>query len=254
MPNLLLEEMTWPEIRDALEAGSQSVLLPVASVEQHGPALPLNTDVVIGRALAVRTAQELGDALVGPVLVPGCSDHHMSWPGTITLPASLLVAVVTECVRSLARHGFREIVVLPTHGGNFSPLASGMPEIRRAAAGARVIDLADSKAFFGAWFRVLHKFGRRDETLPHADVMETSLMLYLRPELVRSEYLAPGYTGQLDLEELTRKGLAAFTKNGVLGDPRGASPELGRALLEEVSRYLAEEIRKRRAPRTGKLT
>ncbi len=246
MSGVLMQEMTWPEIRDALARGKTSVVLAVASVEQHGPALPLNTDEEIGRALAVEVARCLGDALVGPVVVPGCSEHHMAWPGTISLPAEVLVSLIIHYVKSLSRHGFREIILFAAHGGNFGPLAARLEDIRRAARPARVIDLLDAQSLFGAWFEVLRDFGRADRTLPHADVMETSLMMYLRPELVREGRLEVGFTGTFDLEELTRRGLQSFTRNGVLGDPRGASPALGRALIERVGRKMADEIRRRR--------
>lgn len=243
---VLMETMTWAEIRQALQAGKTTALLAVASTEQHGPALPLNTDEEIGRALAVEVALELGDALVAPVVAPGCSDHHLAWPGTVSVPPDLLVALVGHHLRNLAAHGFREVVLFSSHGGNFGPLRGRLEELRAAVGSARLIDLLDPDWFFGVWFGVLRAHGRQDVTLPHADVMETAMMMYLRPELVRLDKVEPGFTGTVPLDELTARGLAAFTANGVLGDPRGATPELGRALVTGIARAMVAEIQRRR--------
>ncbi len=241
-----MEAMTWPEIRYALQAGKTTAVLAVASTEQHGPALPLTTDEEIGRALAVEVALALGDALAAPVVAPGCSDHHLAWPGTVSIPPDLLAELVSHHLRNLAGHGFREIVLFSSHGGNFGPLGSRLQQLRAAAGSARLIDLLDPDWFFDAWFTVLRAHGRQEVTLPHADVMETAMMLYLRPELVRQDKLEPGFTGTVRLDELTARGLSAFTPNGVLGDPRGATAELGRALLEGLARAMVAEIRRRR--------
>lgn len=248
-PTVFLEEMTWPEVKAALERGARTVIVPVASVEQHGPALPLATDAIIGRALAEQMATKMGDALVAPPIIPGCSDHHMAWPGTVTMDAGLLNEIVFSYLSSFARHGFREAVVFAAHGGNFGPLSAGLKGLvaKFDPETFRVIGLLDATRFFGEWFRVLRQFGRSDSTLPHADVMETSLILYLRPDLVRLDRIEPGYTGTFELEDIVRKGLPAYTSNGVLGDPRGATPELGTALLDQVSDFMVDEVNRIRA-------
>jgi len=246
---VLLEEMTWPEIKAALARGVTTVIVPVASVEQHGPALPLATDAIIGRALAEQMATKMGDALVAPPIIPGCSDHHMAWPGTITIESELLSEIVLSYLRSFARHGFREAVLFAAHGGNFAPLSAGLKGfVAKFDPGTfRIIGLLDAERFFGEWFRVLRKFGCRDSTLPHADVMETSLILYLRPDLVRHDRIEPGYTGTLELDDIVSRGLPAYTTNGVLGGPRGASAQLGRALLDQVSDFMLGEVNRIRA-------
>ena len=251
MRELMLEEMTWVEIEAEVRGGKRSAILAVASVEQHGPALPLNTDVVLGRGLARSLARELGDALVAPILYPGCSDHHLAWPGTVSISPGVLAELVGSVAGGLARAGFEEIVLFPSHGGNFAPLREALPSIRGRAADAEIVDLLDFRAVLEAWFEVLERHGWEDRTPPHADIIETSMMMVLAPEAVRAAKMQRGFVGRPDLEELTGRGLQAFTENGVLGDPRGATPEMGRELISAWVHYAAGEIRWRRSERPG---
>ncbi len=252
MQHMTMEDMTWVELETAIAKGSRTAILAVASIEQHGPALPLNTDAILGRGLASALAEELGDALVAPVVYPGCSDHHLAWPGTLSVTAEVLGEVVGGVVSCLSKAGFTEIILFPSHGGNFDPLRGALPEIRAMAADAEIVDLLDFRAVLDAWFGVLDRHGYGDRTPPHADIIETSMMMCLAPDTVRSERLERGFVGNPELGDLTGRGLDAFTENGVLGDPRGASPELGRDLLEAWVDYAAGEIRWRRAERPGR--
>ncbi|MFW5897229.1 MAG: creatininase family protein [Bacillota bacterium] len=250
MTGVMLEDMTWVEIRDAIAAGKRSAVLAVASMEQHGPALPIKTDAMLGRGMGRALALELGDALVAPVVYPGCSGHHETWPGTLSLSAELLGELVGAFVEGLARSGFEEIVLFPSHGGNFEPLREMLPGIRGRAGNAEVVDLLDFGSLLDTWFEVIERHGWTDRTPPHADIIETSIVMYLEPEAVRVEMMEAGFVGTPDLGELLDRGLAAFTDNGVLGDPRGATPQLGEELIDAWVCVAAEEIRRRREERS----
>jgi creatinine amidohydrolase len=245
---VLMEEMTWVEIKERMAAGATSVFIAVASIEQHGPALPLITDMALGRALGERAARKLGDMLVAPPIAPGCSDHHMEWPGTITVSPSLLGDLVTAWLKAYQHHGFKEAVLVASHGGNFGPLGAicerVKPEFERS--GLRVLGLTDINRFFVAWFEALRAAGRDDATAPHADVSESSLMLAIQPELVRADKLETGYVGKTDLDVLFSKGMRYYTQNGVLGDPIGSTADIGRTILEMVSDHIVAEIRRMR--------
>src|SRR5579859_464097 len=132
-----LERLSWPEIGAAIASGKTTAIIVVASSEQHGPHLPEATDALIGEGLGVRLAQRLGNALVAPVIRPGCSDHHFGFPGTISISPDLLVAIVDSYLTSLRRHGFRQFLVFSSHGGNF-PVLSRMAE-RGLPADVRVV-------------------------------------------------------------------------------------------------------------------
>ena len=103
--------------------------MPFGSTEQHGRHMPLGTDAVLGDEIGWALADRL-DAFMAPTVRFGCSEHHLSFPGTISLSDETFQRIVTDVVASLSRHGFRRIVLLPTHGGNFKPLAEAVAELK----------------------------------------------------------------------------------------------------------------------------
>ena len=240
---VLIERMTWQEIKAAMDSGKRTAIIVAGSSEQHGPHLPEATDSLLGEAIAVRLARELGDALVAPVIRPGCSDHHMAFPGTITIEPSLLIGLLDAYVKSLERHGFKRFVVFASHGGNFPALADWEGRSDRPG----VVVNHDFQGFVGAMLGPLTRFGRDDKTTPHADVSETAEMLYAYPELVRSDRIETGFVGDVDLAKLLANGLGSVTANGVLGNPVGATGEMGGAVMTSLVHYLAVFVRERQA-------
>src|SRR5919197_1695695 len=111
-----LPHMTWPEVRDLLTR-TDMALIPVPSIEQHGPQTPTGTDYYAGVEQAKLIAQRT-DVLVAPVLLAGQSPYHMDLPGTITLSADTIQRVYFETAQSLIRHGFRRFLFLNSHAGN----------------------------------------------------------------------------------------------------------------------------------------
>src|ERR671932_2564074 len=212
---LLLERMTWPEIAEAINSGLTTAIVVAASSEQHGPHLPEATDALLGEALAVRLAERLGDALVAPVIRPGCSEHHMGFPGTISISADTLMTLLDDYVTALKKHGFTRLIVFSSHGGNFPVLARWAEE--RAQPG--VVVLSNLSAFAGAMLGALRQFGRDDTTILHADASETAEMMFIHPELVRESLAERGFVGEVSLADLQSRGLRAISANGVLGDP-----------------------------------
>ncbi len=134
----------------------------------------------------------------------------------------------------------KNFVVFSSHGGNF-PVLSEWKRIRPAPG---VIVLDDGEAYIGAMFEAIRAFGRDDTWGPHAEVIETSAMLALHPELVDMTRAVRGFTGPLELDQLLERGMRAYTDTGILGDPTGATPEMGRAVLEAAARQLAAEARR----------
>ena len=236
---VFLERMTWPEIEAAIKGGKRRAIVCAASSEQHGPHLPEATDALLGEHLAGRLARELGDALVAPVIRPGCSDHHMGFAGTVTISAELLMSLLDAYIDSLRRHGFDSFVVFSSHGGNFPVLAEW--ERSRPKPGALV--LHDLDGFCNAMFAAIREFGRDDTTIPHADVMDTAEMLVFEPELVRMDRAEPGFQGDVDLPTLQALGMRGVSHNGILGNPVGATAEIGEAVARSVVEYLAGKVR-----------
>lgn len=235
---LLIERLSWTEVEAALAAGRRRAIVCAASTEQHGPHLPEATDALLGEAYATGLARMLGDALVAPIIRPACSEHHMAFAGSLTISAELLMDLLDAYLASLRRHGFERFVVMSSHGGNYPVLARWAKE--RPAADAVVIS---DIAVFDAGFEAIRRFGRTDRYGPHAEVLETSMMLHLHPELVHMERAEAGFTGESSLDDVLTRGMRAITPNGIIGDPVGATAEMGEAVLDAVVESLVQHVR-----------
>ncbi len=242
---IFLERMTWLQVKAALEAGWTTVVFACGAVEQHGPHLPLFTDAEHGTALAERVARKLGNALVAPTVRVGCSDHHMHFAGTISLSPETLEAVCRDYCASLSRHGFRTICIIPSHGGNFAPLAAMRERLQRAVVpDTRVLVYTDLPAVIEMWRRSVQEVSGLGERVGgHADIAESSIMLALHSELVRKEQATAGCTEPVTPDFIRRiiaEGFHTVSPNGIVGDARGLSPEIGRRCIEALADILAE--------------
>lgn len=190
-------------------AGAGLVLVPLGSMEQHGPHLPLDTDTVIAVSVAEGVAAELPGAWVAPAIAYGSSGEHQSFPGTTSVGTEALTHQVVELVRSL-RTWAKRVVIVNAHGGNVAAL-NASAEIEWVPCATEEVDL-------------------------HAGFTETSLMLHLRPESVRLDRAEAGNTQPLTeiLPAMMAGGVAAVSPNGVLGDPAGASAAEGERVLKAM--------------------
>jgi creatinine amidohydrolase len=231
-------------------------VLPVAAVEQHGPHLPLSVDASINAGLLARAlalAPPDAAVLALPMQAVGLSVEHIRFPGTLTLSAETLIAVLTEIGRSVARAGVRRLVILNSHGGQ-----------------PQVVDLVCRRLRGDGMFAVGCMAGRlglppevtltHDEAVHgiHGGLVETSLMLHLHPDLVRMQHAADFRSAWLERAAyatmLTPEGGVGFgweTQDlhpaGALGDASAATAELGEAILEYQAARLAqlfEEVRR----------
>ncbi|WP_203071989.1 creatininase family protein [Falsiroseomonas ponticola] len=221
------------------------VLIPVASIEQHGPHLAVGVDTVLATAVAERTARRLlaqgQPALVTPTIWSGLAEHHMAFGGTMTLDLPTFMALVGGIARSVARHGFRRIALVNGHGGNTEAIASCAIELTRGL-GVPVVGLT-------YWLANADTFGAILEAQPnvmHACEAETSMMMALAPDGVRADRIAeavprkfappapPGFKRSRAFDQMT--------DTGVIGDPRSASAAKGERLLEAAAARLAGEF------------
>ena len=243
MTAMHLDRMTWAEVQAEINNGRDTVVVPFGSTEQHGRHLPLGTDAVLGDEIGWGLAERLG-AFLAPTVRFGCSEHHLAFTGTISLGEETFGSIVADVVASLSVHGFRRILLLPTHGGNFKPLAEAMAKIE-PAKGVRVLAFTDLGALVNAAFVSSRAFGVDGaKSGAHSGEWETSLMLAIKPEQVKMDRAAEGFVGELS--EITSKvfdGIQNLDQNGVLGDPRPATAEAGKKYLEDIIAYLYQWTR-----------
>lgn len=179
-----LPHMTWPEVQDLLTR-TDMVIIPVASLEQHGLQLPIGTDYLNGLERAKLIAQRT-DALVAPILLVGQSPYHMDFPGTITLSAETIERVYVEAAQSLIRHGFRRFLLLNSHGGNQYITRFIMDRINQETE-AVAVELGDGAAAATAAARPGPSAAPARSPVfdQHGGVGETSAAMYLIPTLVQ---------------------------------------------------------------------
>jgi creatinine amidohydrolase len=242
---VLIEEMTWPEVREAIAAGKRRVIVMLAAMEQHGPHLPIGTDTYLGYATGVRLARRLGDALVAPAITIGYSAGHLPMAGTVSIEEPTLEAVVSDACRSLARHGFREIVLLCSHGGNYRALRNVLPRLRKEHAGLRVSAVSD----FDEWLENTRAFAAREgldmaRLGVHAAQGETSLMLASRPDLVQMDHACEGFMGDASIRWRSKvpPPMDTMSPTGILGDARGSTAALGEKMFADRIERLASMI------------
>jgi creatinine amidohydrolase len=238
-----LDRMTWPEVRAEQQRGRDTVVVAFGATEQHGPHMPLATDALLGDHLARLVAESL-DAFLAPTVRIGCSEHHLAFPGTLSLSDATFHGIVADIVRSLARGGFGRAVLLPTHGGNFGPLATAL-ELLAPEPDIEVRALTDLGALF-----TIAQLGADEHGVPlgeggvHAGEWETSMLMAIHPELVHRDRGEAGYTGdpQAAVGAIFGAGVHTVAQNGVIGDPRRASAQHGLRYWDEVLRVTLTAI------------
>lgn len=235
-----VEDMTWTELRDRLAAGATTVLVPIGGVEQSGPHLTLGKHNVRARVLAARIAQKLGNAVVAPVVayVPEGSIEppagHMKFTGTISIPDATFEALLEATARSFCQHGFKDVFFLGDHGGyqqNEERAAARLNKAWAARPACRAHALLDYYRVTQTEFvKTLEAKGfGADEIGLHAGLADTALSLAIDPSTVRTELLA--------------RAAKAGPREGVHGDPRRATAELGQIGIDRVIETSVAQIK-----------
>jgi creatinine amidohydrolase len=238
--------LTWPEAERLGREDRALALIPLGAIEQHGPHLPLSTDCIIAEALARRVAAALVEpVLVAPVLPGGLSSHHLAFPGTVHLPEELLGGTIAAYVDAFERLGLRDVAIFSAHGGNFAFLGRYRDEHDARGSATRLIAYDDIAAYVRAMFAGARRGGLEPcASDVHAGGVETSQMLTVRPELVRSFAGVEGYTLAEDgfLDQVLEEGLLAVTDTGVLGDVSGSSAVAGAGIFDALTAELVRWI------------
>ncbi len=245
---MLLAMSTWPEVEARL-ARSRTIVIPIGSIEQHGPTGLLGTDALCPQIIADH-AHEAGDLLIGPAFAVGMAQHHLAFPGTITLRPSTMIAAIGDWTASLARHGFDRIYWLNGHGGNTSTVQAAFAEIyAEASLGGRAPGVALK---LRNWWELPGVFKLCSRLFPHghgghATPSEISVTQFGYPSAIKHADYAPRVAGSGAVRDAL--DFRARHPDGRMGsDPALATPEAGGeivrfaadALIKDVEAFAAE--------------
>lgn len=239
------EKLTGPELKARAAEGALPIL-PIGSLEQHGPHLPVWTDSFIAHQVAVAAAESATDvpALVLPPLWTGLSEHHLPFGGTITLDYATFHAVLRCVVRSLKAQGFQRLLIVNGHGGNIEPLGVSVRELAHEF-GMPVVTTTWPQAAPAEIAAILTTQPR----IMHACEGETALWMALDPAQVRMDRLEEA-AGANNEGVQPPAGFSRFysfaeraPRTGVRGDPRAATAEKGKAMMEALAARLAAAMR-----------
>ena len=231
---MYLAELTWPDV-DRMTRDTP-IVLPIAAHEQHGHHLPLHTDSMLLGEIVSRVEAKLKDQiLVSPLQWLGNSHHHMDFPGTISADPPFYLDLLINQIECFLAHGFRRIILINGHGGNIVPSSQVVFTLRQKHR-----DRSDLLLLASTYWENGHLDGDSLEldqrTMGHACEWETSMMLALRPELVKDyRQLEPIPEGEAFPTASRGWTMKDRTKIGHIGSPASASPEKGHHLFNAFS-------------------
>jgi creatinine amidohydrolase len=241
------KELTAEDLR-AKAAANAIVVLPVASVEQHGPHLPVGVDTFLCEAVC-KAGAELAvkdqPVVVAPTLWCGMAEHHMAFGGTFTFDIPTYKAVLLSFLKSIERHGFKRVFIVNGHGGNIAALNSFLPDFARETG----LTLY-ATTYFELSRDDLAQFLEDQKSVHHACEVETSMMMVVAPATVKHERLGEAF-GMLNGDPRKAHPAARFhsfkdlTPSGVVGDARRANAQKGEKLLDVCAQGLAATLKNR---------
>ncbi|MFB5677550.1 creatininase family protein [Paenibacillus terreus] len=223
------------------------VILPVGAVEQHGPHLPVYTDTLIGEATLTQTLEHVSpnkEIWLLPPVSYGKSNEHIGLPGTISLSANTLLAIMLDIAESLQASGFRKLLLFNTHGGNMDLLNTASREIR-IRTGMMVFYLSPGS------LKVAEDLISPEELEYgiHGGDYETSVVMSIKPDWVQNEFLAKELPDMSPYRFLTLEGkirfgwkMADISATGIAGDATLATPGKGRTIQDRIAAILSEAL------------
>jgi creatinine amidohydrolase len=236
--SVYLEHLTWMEAEKVFKEYDVVVIPLGARTKEHGPHLPLNNDWIMAEYLTSRVAEQV-HAIIVPTLQYGYYPSFTEYPGSVTLGLDTSKQLVKDLCISLSRYGVKKFYVLNTGISTNKALAPAKKELEAEGITLWYTDLNAAEA------GTEHLLEQEGGT--HADESETSMMLYIKPEIVDMRKAAKDYH-PLDGRGLTRnpenKNAGVYSATGIYGDPSLASVEKGKAIVESLVQYIVEDIKK----------
>lgn len=214
--------------REEEARGARNAILPIGSFEQHGNHLPLITDTVIACAISSEIANAYSVLMLPPITI-SCSHEHSSWPGTVSISSRTLHAVIDDIYSSVIASGYRSLILINAHGGNY--VLSNI--VQEGSAHGKSIALFPTKDDWKEARRA-GNFATTDHEDMHAGELETSIVLHSNPELVTAGYESADWIAD-DRRHLLTVGVRRYAENGVIGRPSLATAEKGKAALNSLA-------------------
>ncbi len=244
MPSVMWKELTAEDLR-AKVAANAIVVLPVASMEQHGPHLPVGVDTFLVEAVCkggAEIAVKDVPVVVAPTLWCGMAEHHMAFGGTFTFDIPTYMAVLSAFLTSIKRHGFKRVFIVNGHGGNIAAMNAFLPDFTRETG-----LLLYGTTYFDMSRDDLAPLLEDQKQVHHACEVETSLMMVVAPDTVKHDRLGEAF-GMLNGDP--RKAFPAsrflsfkeITPSGVIGDARRANKDKGEKILKVCAEGLAKTL------------
>ena len=237
--------LTWKEAREAIKRGVVAIL-PIGSIEAHGPHLPLATDVIISEEMSLRAAEKLKgqgiETLVLPAISYSVTDFSADFPGTISIKKETAVVLIHDICISLYAQGARLVVIANSHlePEHVASINEAIDKVRQETG--RIVAFPDKRK--RRWAEKLTEEFRRGDC--HAGSYETSLVMAARPELVRQEIRQSLGRVPISIAEKIKEGAQSFTEAGgteaYFGDPRAASREEGEAMYRALSDMIVAAV------------
>lgn len=244
-----LSRATWMTVEESVKTGKiTKVIVPIGSLEQHGPHLPLSTDTTIADYMAKQVAKRCAGVFLMPPIQLGCSSEHLGFPGTISIHPNTMSSMILDIAESVLKSNLNKIYLINGHGGNKPTLDTAIARVKLTLPEMQlysftIMDIVKEK------FAEIRKSSRR--LVGHADEIETSIMLAIQPEVVdmskaiREEPSIPQALS-FEREDLARISFGwsakELTNTGVIGDPQVANAETGKVLLDFAVAVISNAI------------
>ena len=235
--SVALENLTWQDVEKTLKTCTVVLFAVGARTKEHGPHLPLKTDYVMAEYLKDRVAREV-PAVVLPTLEYAYYPSFLEYPGSVSIGAETFKNTVMDICHSLRRHGIRKFYVLNTGISTLPPLQAASEELAKTDVTMRYLNLLETDKKIPAGLL-------EQEGGTHADEAETSMMLYIAPELVDMSKAVKDYDARPGRKGLTRdpKGSGVYSPTGIWGDPTLATREKGRVIVETTVREIVRQLK-----------
>lgn len=242
---MLLAQSTWPEI-EAYLTRSRAIMIPIGSMEQHGPTGLIGTDSICPTFIAEAAAEDREDILVGPTFNVGCAQHHLAFPGTMTLRPSTMIAAIRDWCTSLRRHGFERLYFINGHGGNVATIAAAFAEIhaeRSLACGDAPPALTLQQRNWWEFPEVMAVCKRLhpQHDGSHATASEVAVTWAAHPDRARSDTLTPRVAPEGRFGDALDYR-ARFPDGRIGSDPTQASVAAGEEITAVAARALREDF------------